>query len=159
MAAASPGAVIHIEPGTYSEAVVVNKPDIKLIGLEGPGGSSVIIENPGNEDNGILVTDEGDDFALINVTVRNFDENGVHLVGVDDFLLSHIITENNGEYGLFPVLSSDGVIEHCSATGHSDTGIYVGQSEEIEIRNLLSRQVFVHRKTWATRRRNTYKTG
>jgi len=48
--------------------------------------------------------------------------------------LSDVVAENDGEYGFFPLLSSDGLIEHCSATGHTDTGIYVGESEHVAVR-------------------------
>ncbi len=130
--AAKPGAVINIEPGTYYEDVTVNKPGIKLIGL-GKKGQEVIIQNPGGEENGITVNDNGDGFELTNVTVKNFKENGVYLSHVDHFLLSHVTTINNGEYGLFPVFSSNGVIENCISTGHTDTGIYVGQSTNVVV--------------------------
>ncbi len=131
--AASPGSVIGIEPGTYKEAVVVAKAGIKLVGIARRGGR-VTIENPGDAENGITVTDEGDGFGLHNVTVKGFEENGVLLTRVDGFLLSHVSAVDNGEYGLFPVLSSNGVIEYCTASGHSDTGIYVGQSSDCKLR-------------------------
>ena len=130
--AAGPGAVIKIEPGIYNEDVTVNKPGIKLIGTS-KKGQDVIIQNPGGEENGITVTDNGDGFELINVTVKNFKENGVYLSHVDHFLLSHVTAINNGEYGLFPVFCSNGVIDRCTATGHTDTGIYVGQSTDIVV--------------------------
>src|SRR6266508_3004938 len=131
--AASAGNIIQIEAGTYKEAVVVNKPGIQLVGLRGSSDQGVIIENPGDEDNGITVLDEGDGFVLKNVTVQNFGENGVFMIRVDNFLLSHVDTKNNGEYGLFPLFCKGGVIEHCSATGHTDTGLYIGQSENISL--------------------------
>ncbi len=65
----------------------------------------------------------------------DFEENGVKLDHVDGFLLSNVRAENNGEYGLFPVFSAHGVIEHCAASGHSDTGIYVGQSDHVTLRD------------------------
>ena len=128
--AAGSGAVIKIEPGIYNEDITVNKPGIKLIGTS-KKGQDVIIQNPGGEENGITVTDNGDGFELINVTVKNFKENGVYLSHVDHFLLSHVTAINNGEYGLFPVFCSNGVIDRCTATGHTDTGIYVGQSTNV----------------------------
>src|SRR6185436_16128792 len=79
------------------------------------------------------VRSAGDGFVLKNVTVKNFEENGVFLIRVDNFLLSHVVAINDGEYGLFPVLCNGGVIEHCTATGHTDTGIYVGQSSNVEM--------------------------
>ncbi len=127
--AASAGFIIQIEPGTYTEAIVVNKPGIQLIG----SADGVIIQNPGDEENGITVRDNGDGFVLKNVTIQNFEENGVFMIRVDNFLLSHVITINNGEYGLFPLFCSHGTIEHCSATGHTDTGIYIGQSTNVQL--------------------------
>jgi len=131
--AAQPGTVIKIEAGIYQEAVTVNKNNITLVGLNGMKQEGVTIQNPGEEENGITVTANGDGFVLKNVTVKGFEENGVFLEGVDGFLLSHVTTISNGEYGLFPVHSTNGVIEECTATGHTDTGIYVGQSTNVAV--------------------------
>ena len=131
--AAGPGTVIRIEAGVYQEAVTIDKSNITLIGLNGQKLEGVTIQNPGDEENGITVSENGDGFVLKNVTVKDFKENGVYLTGVDGFLLSHVTAINNGEYGLFPVHSTNGIIEECVATGHSDTGIYVGQSTNVAI--------------------------
>lgn len=136
--AAGAGGTVLIESGVYRDSVVVTAPGVRLRGLDGGEGEGVVIENPGGADNGIHVTATGRDFVLENVTVRGFDENGVLLVGVDGFRLARVRTERNGDYGLFPVGSTHGVIENCTATGHSDTGIYVGQSSEIEIRTSVA---------------------
>src|SRR5262245_30193914 len=45
---ADAGSTILIEPGIYKEAIVIDKPGIQIIGLK-PG---VIIQNPGDEENG-----------------------------------------------------------------------------------------------------------
>jgi len=100
--AANAGDIIQIEAATYREAIVVNKPGIQLIGRTGAGNERVIIENPGDEDNGITVRSNGDGFVLKNVIIQNFEENGVFMIRADNFLLSHVDTKNNGEYGLFP---------------------------------------------------------
>ena len=129
---ATSGTTIIVEPGIYKESIRVNKPDIQIIGLSN-GRKEIIIENPGTEEDGIDVTTEGDGFVLKNVTVKGFLDNGVLLTGVDNFVLEHVKAINNKEYGLFPVFCNHGVIKFCSATGSSDTGIYVGQSENIQI--------------------------
>ena len=133
---ASPGAVIRIEPGVYAEAVTVSTPRIRIIGDGEPG--QVVLENPGDEENGILVTETGDHFSLANVTIRGFEENGALLDGVEHFLITDVVTEDNGEYGLFPVHSAFGLIQRSSASGHSDTGIYVGQSRNVVIRESVA---------------------
>ena len=136
--AAQPGDRIFLRPGTYAQTVTINKPGINLVGLGRRFGShgrgAAILENPGDEENGITVTSAGSGVEIVNLTVRNFEENGVLLVGVNGFHLSEVVAENDGEYGFFPLLSSNGLIEHCSANGHSDTGIYVGQSEHVAVR-------------------------
>jgi parallel beta-helix repeat protein len=126
------GGTVQIEPGVYAEAVNVAVPDLHILGV---GGGDVVLANPGGANNGIRVADAGDGFELDNVTVRDFLRNGVILIGVDGFRLSRVRTVNNGEYGLFPLRTANGVIENCTATGHADTGIYVGQSTDVVIRN------------------------
>ena len=62
--AATDGETIFIEPGIYNEAIVVNKPGIQLIGSSCFASEKVIIQNPGDEENGITVNDGGDGFVL-----------------------------------------------------------------------------------------------
>jgi parallel beta-helix repeat protein len=131
--AANAGTIIFIEPGTYMESVLVTKPGIRLIGLT-KDEKGVIIQDPGQEENGISVTGTGDGFVLKNVTIQDFEGNGVLLTQVDNFVLDHVKSVNNKEYGLFPVLCNGGLIQFCSATGSSDTGIYVGQSSNITVK-------------------------
>src|SRR5690349_5591317 len=64
---ALPGQTIFLKPGVYLESVLVDKANITIIGLDGGHGERVIIQNPGDEDNGITVRDNGDGFVLKNV--------------------------------------------------------------------------------------------
>src|SRR5262249_13780184 len=131
-AAPATGAVIDIEPGTYKEALVVAKRGIQIVGLEDGSGHGVVLQNPGGQATGITVTAGASNFVLRNITVRNFDENGVSL-NVNGFVLSHVKAVNDGDYGLFPEFSANGLIEYCTAIGNHDTGIYVGQSHDVVI--------------------------
>lgn len=132
--AAGANAVIHLAPGLYAEAVTVTASGVKIVGLTDHLGNGPIITNPGGAANGISVRPGANDFALVGVTVRGFDRNGVLLNRVDGFLLSRVTAQDNGAYGLFPVRSAHGVIEHSIASGHRDAGLYVGQSEAITMR-------------------------
>src|SRR6267378_1518767 len=91
--AAAPGTVIQIEPGTYAEAIHISVPGLALVGQRRSNGRGVVIENPGGEENGIRVEPGSDQFALLDVTVRGFAENGVLLRGVDGFLLSGVTAQ------------------------------------------------------------------
>jgi parallel beta-helix repeat protein len=131
-AAPATGAVIDIEPGTYREAVMVAKANIQLVGLEDGCGHGVVLQNPGGQATGITVTPAAKSFVLRDITVQNFEENGVSL-NANGFVLSHVTAVNDGEYGLFPEFSANGLIEYCTASGNHDTGIYVGQSRDVVI--------------------------
>ncbi len=133
--AANNGEIILVEGGIYKEALTVNKAGIQIIGLSCFNTEKVIIQNPGEEENGITVGDAGDGFVLRNVTIKDFKENGVFMNGADNYILSHVVTIHNGEYGLFPIFCKGGLIEYCSSTGHTDTGIYVGQSDGTVMEN------------------------
>ena len=136
--AARPGAVIQIEAGTYTEAVHVATPGLTLVGRRDKDGHGVVIVNPGSAASGISVGPGSDGFALVNVTVRGFKENGVFLSGIHDFVLSHVTAQDNGAYGIFPTHSSRGVINRCRTSGHNDTGIYVGQDTDITVRRSVA---------------------
>lgn len=129
--AAIPGTIILIDPAVYAQTVTVARADITLVGLPGPGG--VVLQNPGGANDGIIATSAAPGFALVNLTVQGFNENGVLLIGVAGFQLDHVSAVQDGQYGLFPVFCTAGVIQHSSATGHKDTGIYVGQSTNISV--------------------------
>jgi parallel beta-helix repeat protein len=134
--AASPGTDIVIFSGTYKEAVTVSTPNLRLAGA---AGATVVIANPGGAMNGITVAGVNgaplSGFALANVTVSGFDSDGVFLNGVTGFVLSQVMATNNVEYGLFPVLCANGQITHSSASGSNDTGIYVGQSANVDVQD------------------------
>src|SRR5256712_7280146 len=132
--AARSGAVIEIEPGTYAEGLHVDKPGLKLVGRRGSDGAGVVIENPANQEIGILVSSSADGFALVNVTVRGFEDDGVLLSAVDGFLLSGGAAVDNGGYGLFPVQSNHGIIERCTASGPEGKGLSLGPSHDVQSR-------------------------
>lgn len=129
---AKSGMLILIEPGVYKEAIVVDKPGIKLIGRFS-FSNAVVIKNPGEENNGIRVKGNGDGVVLANVTVEGFERNGVFLDSADNYIISHVTAIDNEYYGIFPVHCNHGLIEFCIATGSEDTGIYVGQSTDVQI--------------------------
>jgi parallel beta-helix repeat protein len=58
--------------------------------------------------------------------------NGVHFSGVG---VSWPNRAQHGGYGIYPVQSKNVVVESCNVDGASDTGIYVGQSDTIVVKN------------------------
>lgn len=55
------------------------------------------------------------------------DENGIPK--------QYIVDKNNGGYALYPVLSNNIILDNVISLGASDAGIYVGQSNDIIVKN------------------------
>lgn len=89
--------------------------------------------------NGIELTGDGDTVESLKILDTKGD--GVRATEVVGVTFRKIHVEwtrgphtDNGGYGIYPVSSRNILIEDCFASGASDTGIYVGQSEDIIIR-------------------------
>lgn len=129
---AGPGDVILIYPGAYAEEVIVKTDGITLRGVSGPKGRPVL-DGLGRMANAITAT--GHHFTVENLIFRNYQTNGVVVNGAVGVVMRDLVAEYTGEYGVFPVLCQDVLIERVVAIGASDTGIYVGQSQHVVVRD------------------------
>ncbi len=75
--AAVPGDVICIAPGMYQEAININKPNIRLIGLGTGSDGPVILENPEGEAKSINMS--GHQVEIVNIQLQNFIETDVKI--------------------------------------------------------------------------------
>ncbi len=129
---AQPGDVIRVMPGTYPEEVRVQTDSLTLEGVV-DGDRRPLLDGQGRLANGVLGV--GDYFTVAGFHVRGYTSNGITTQGVTGSIFRDVITEDTGDYGLFPILSTDILIENCVASGAIDTGIYVGQSTQIVVRD------------------------
>jgi parallel beta-helix repeat protein len=159
---AQPGDRVEVLPGTYHEgspgdlnALTIGVSGIALVGMSTPR-QPVVLENAGNQSFGIWVSPADSSgpaaqsdrehppcgllgttlrgFSLSGFTVRGFGVDGVHLACVDGFSLLRNVADDNGEYGLFPVVSRHGSVTYNEVMNtHTDAGIYVGQSERVDV--------------------------
>jgi len=74
-----------------------------------------------------VVNTPGNAVKTLSVTGLTFDTLGVSWTGAN--------ASQHGAYGLYPVSSEDVLIQNCQISGAADSGIYVGQSKEIVVRN------------------------
>jgi len=113
---------------------------------------------------GVTVRGEGMDKTILNFKNQQAGSEGLYVtsdhVTLEDFAIEdtkgnchksngadyHVIRRvraewtagpktENGAYGLYPVSSQNVLIEDCVARGASDSGIYVGQSDNVVVRN------------------------
>jgi parallel beta-helix repeat protein len=149
--AAQPGDTILVPPGTYRESVLVTKSHLTIVGsraaiLDAAGFRTGIRVGTGRISRGgpspacPPVAVEG--FTLDGLTIRHAGFSGVFLVGVDGYHLTGSRYVDNPVYGPYPVCSRHGLIDFNQVTGggsavgpSTDTGIYVGDDNEVTVRN------------------------
>ena len=139
-----PGDILTLEPGEYFFEDGLSL-DVSDVIFEGSGINNTIL-NFGEQISGaqgLLVTSDG-------VTLRDFailDAKGdaIKVIGADGINMIRLRTEwtggpkeTNGAYGFYPVESKDVLIDGCIAIGASDAGIYVGQSQNIIVKNSVA---------------------
>ena len=138
---ASPGDIVHISEGFYKLEDSLSI-DIDNLTLQGDGIINTIlsfkVQMSGAQ--GLSVTSDG--VTLQDFAVEDAKGDAIKVKGVHGISFIRVRTEwtngpdeLNGAYGLYPVESKNVLIDSCVAIGASDAGIYVGQSENIIVRN------------------------
>ena len=139
-----PGDVLTLKAGEYFFEDGLSL-DVNDVIFEGSGIDNTILnfENQMSGAQGLLITSDG-------VTIRDFaviDAKGdaIKVIGADGIDMIRLRTEwtggpkeTNGAYGFYPVESKDVLIDGCVAIGASDAGIYVGQSQNIIVKNSVA---------------------
>ena len=149
--AAQAGDTIQVPPGTYRESVLVTKSHLTIAGsraaiLDAAGFRVGIRVGSGSISRGgpaptcPLLAVQG--FTLRGLTVKHAGFSGVFLVGVDGYHLTGTRYVDNPVYGPFPVCSHDGLIDFNQVVGggsaagpSTDTGIYVGDDDQVTVRD------------------------
>jgi parallel beta-helix repeat protein len=116
--------------------------DVDNVTLKGAGQGKTILSFAGQAGagEGLLVTSNG--VTIRDFTMQNTKGDGIKAKGSNGITFSSITVEwtggpkaENGAYGVYPVESKNVLIDGVTVRGASDAGIYVGQSENIIVRN------------------------
>ncbi|MEZ6069241.1 MAG: parallel beta-helix domain-containing protein [Pirellulales bacterium] len=138
------GETIELAEGTFAIDQTLSLFDTAGVTIRGAGMDKTILDfkgmisGAGGE--GLLVKADG--FTLRDLTVQDTQSDaikiegghGIQMIGVKALWTAGPSTKNGG-YGLYPVQCHDVLIDGCEAVGASDAGIYVGQSENVIVRN------------------------
>jgi len=138
---AQSGDVIEIPAGTYSfdRGLSLN---VDGVTIRGVGMDETILsfaeQVAGAE--GLLVS--ASDFTIEDIAIEDTVGDALKINEGDNITIRRVRTEwtggyatDNGAYGLYPVQTTNVLIEDSVAIGASDAGIYVGQSNNIVVRN------------------------
>lgn len=128
---AQPGDTILIRPGTYHEALHLDKSDIKIIG-QIEGGAWPIIDGQHVLHDALITS--GSNLEIKNLHMKRFRANGVTTQGGDNITMSHLIVEGTGIYGIYPTHGRNIKVEHNIVTGIADAGIYIGMCKNVDVR-------------------------
>jgi len=140
------GGIINIPAGNFllkKSLWLDGKNNIKIMGA----GMDKTILNFKDQDEGaegIKVTNASN-IIIEGLTVQNTKGDAIKTQDVEGVSFIEVKTawtgkpsKNNGAYGLYPVQCQKVLIDNCVAIGASDAGIYVGQSDQVIVRNSLA---------------------
>lgn len=123
---AQPGDLILLDPGVYSEEVVVDVSDIVIRGRD---RNTVFIDGLHSATTGFRV--QADGVAIENMTVRNYLEDAIivdastRAVPIDGFRALHVTTSNTGRHGIALNNVRNAEISQVWVSGHGDTGVRI----------------------------------
>ena len=141
---AEPGDTVTIAAGRY-ELVDGLSLDVDEVTVRGEGADRTVLSFKGQTGagEGLLVT--SDRVVLEDFAVEDTKGDGVKSKGSDQITFRNLRVEwtggpkaENGAYGVYPVSSRNVLVEGVTVRGASDAGIYVGQSEDIIVRNSVA---------------------
>jgi parallel beta-helix repeat protein len=143
VARAKDGACISLAAGTYTFHNQLAFGTGNGVTLSGAGMGQTILDFSGQvvgEDSIFAQSVTG--FTLKGFTVRDSPGNGVKTLGVTGVTFDSLEVTwtgsdptKHGAYGLYPVQSKNVLIQGSKVSGGSDSGVYVGQSQQIVVRN------------------------
>lgn len=141
---AEPGDTVTIAAGRY-DLIEGLSLDVDEVTVRGEGADRTVLSFAGQTGSGegLLVT--SDRVVLHDFAVEDTKGDGVKSKGSDQITFRNLRVEwtggpkaENGAYGVYPVSSKNVLIEGVTVRGASDAGIYVGQSEDIIVRNSVA---------------------
>ncbi len=129
---AKPGDLIRVFPGTYKETVYIDKDNISLQGVIREGEWPTL-DGEKELNDGFLYSGSG--ILIENFKIINYKGNGIMGQAGNNFVLRNNWIDDTGVYGIFPEFGKNGLIEHNLLSGIEDAAIYVGMSDNIDVRH------------------------
>ena len=138
---ASPGDVISIPAGVHklSRSLSLNVSGVTIRG-EGMDKTILSFSDQVQGAEGLLV--HANDFTIEDLAIEYTAGDGLKINEGRNIVIRRVRTEwtngpdtGNGAYGIYPVQTENVLVEECVAIAASDAGIYVGQSDNVIVRN------------------------
>jgi parallel beta-helix repeat protein len=135
--------VICLSAGTYKPQAELSL-NVLGVTLKGIGATrdDVVLDFADQlvDDDSMSVTSDG--FTIEKLTIKNSPNNGIVVNNAEDVVFRDLKvswdagpSSENGAYAVYPVGCTKVLVEDCEVTAAADAGIYVGQSDQIIVRN------------------------
>lgn len=137
------GSIIELPEGNFNLEVSLWIDGKENVTIKGKGMNKTILnfKNQLSGAEGIKITNCSN-IVLKDLTVQDTKGDGIKAQEVKGIVFRNVKAEwtagansKNGGYGLYPVQCEQVLIENCEAIGASDAGIYVGQSNNVIVKN------------------------
>jgi len=125
------GDTVQIPYGIYSESLVVDEPDILIVGIPNEEGAYPILDGRSELTNGVTVL--GDSFEMESLELRGFTNAGLLVKNSRGVYLHDLSLMGSGTFGLFVELCSSVRLERVSVKGMKSAGVYAGSSDDVSI--------------------------
>ncbi len=126
------GGTVLVHPGVYHESILVVQHGVTIAGVH-HGGGRPVIDGRGRLKDGIVAM--GNRFTLAGIDLRGFRGTATAVRGARAVIFRDLTIAEPGLYGIYPVSCRDVVVERCRVSGARDAGIYVGQSDDVLVRD------------------------
>lgn len=140
---ASDSSTIELPEGHFLFTQSLSLDNKSHITIRGKGMDKTVLSFKGQTSGaeGIKITNSNN-ITLEDFAIEDAAGDNLKISETDSVVMRRIrsawtgeVSVENGAYALYPVLSTNVLIEECEAIGSSDAGIYVGQSDNVVIRN------------------------
>ncbi len=140
---AKDSSTIRLPEGHFLFSQSLSLDDKKHLTIKGMGMDKTVLSFKGQQQGaeGIKITNS-QNIILEDFAIEDAVGDNLKISDTDTLVLRRIrtawtgkVSTENGAYGIYPVLSTNIVIEECEAIGASDAGIYVGQSQNVIMRD------------------------
>ncbi|MEC9135072.1 MAG: parallel beta-helix domain-containing protein, partial [Bacteroidota bacterium] len=140
---AKDSSVIELPEGHYlfSQSLILDGK--KNITLRGKGIEKTVLSFKGQKQGaeGIRISN-CKNLTIENMSIEDASGDNLKITDSENVIMRNIrsawtgeVSTKNGAYALYPVLCKNLLIEGCEAIGASDAGIYVGQSQNVTVKN------------------------
>lgn len=143
---AIPGDTIELKAGTYHFAGELNIACDNLT-IRGAGHDKTILSFKGQLAGSSGIVSTGNAFVIEDLAIEDTAGNAIKTLGARDVTYRNVRVEwtdgpktDNGAYGIYPVECQNVLIDGCISIGASDAGIYVGQSQDVIVKNCVAKK-------------------